>query len=92
VDQHQAICSVSGAPFSWKSSKQTCVALSTAEAEYMSPTLAAQEAIWLNRLLAELQSQQELFKPAIIIIIKNFSFMDGANILPSNTTLSEEMN
>jgi len=57
---------VSGAPVSWKSSKQTSVALSTAEAEYMSLTLAAQEAIWLNRLLADLQSQKEPFKPAII--------------------------
>ena len=57
---------VSGAPVSWKSSKQTSVALSTAEAEYMSLTLAAQEAIWLNHLLADLQSQKEPSKPAII--------------------------
>ena len=32
---------------------QSCVALSMAEAEYMSLTLATQEAIWLNCLLAE---------------------------------------
>ena len=54
---------VGGAPVSWRSRKQSCVALSTAEAEYMSLTLAAQEAIWLNRLLAELQLQKE---PVII--------------------------
>ena len=57
---------VGGGPVSWKSRKQTCVALSTAEAEYMSLTLAAQEAMWLNRLLAELQSQKEPSKPAIL--------------------------
>ena len=44
---------------SWKSMKQLCVALSTAEADYMSLTLAAQEVIWLNHLLAELQMQKE---------------------------------
>ena len=32
----------------------------------MSLTLAAQEAIWLNRLLAELQFQKEPSKPALI--------------------------
>ena len=57
---------VGGASISWKSKKQSCVALSTAEAEYMSLTLAAQEAIWLNRLLAELQFQKEPSKPALI--------------------------
>ena len=57
---------VGGGPVSWRSRKQTCVALSTAEAEYMSLTLAAQEAMWLNRLLAELQSQKEPSKPAIL--------------------------
>ena len=62
----------------------------------MSLTLAAQEAIWLNRLLAELQSQEEPAKPAIlyednqsaICMTKIPNFMDDANILPSNITLS----
>ena len=57
---------VGGASISWKNKKQLCDALSTAEAEYMSPTLAVQEAIWLNRLLAELQIQKEPSKPALI--------------------------
>ena len=39
---------------SWKSSKQTCVALSTAEAEYVALSAAAQEAIWLQQLTSEL--------------------------------------
>ena len=56
-----------GGPVSWKSRKQTCVAaLSTAEVEYMSLTILAQEAIWLNCLLAELQSQLEPSKPATL--------------------------
>ena len=43
---------IGGAPVSWKSSKQSCVALSTAEAEYLALSTAAQEAIWLRHLLS----------------------------------------
>ena len=45
---------LSGAAISWKSRKQSCVALSTAEAEYMALASAAQEAIWMSRLICEL--------------------------------------
>jgi len=39
---------------SWGSKKQSTVALSTTEAEYMALTEAAKEAIWLRRILSEL--------------------------------------
>ena len=39
---------------SWKSKKQSTVALSTAEAEYVAASSAAQEAIWLRKLLTDL--------------------------------------
>ena len=45
---------MSEVPVSWSSKKQSCIALSTAEAEYMSLTSAAQETIYLNCLLVEL--------------------------------------
>ena len=47
---------VSGAAVSWRSKKQTCVALSTAEAEYMALASAAQEAIWMRQLATDLGS------------------------------------
>ena len=46
---------LSGASISWSSSKQSCVALSTAEAEYLALAGAAQEAVWLKKLLIELK-------------------------------------
>ena len=55
---------MSGAPVSWRSKKQSYIGLPTAEAEYMSLTFAAQEAIWLNCLHVELQ--KESITPAII--------------------------
>lgn len=45
---------LSGAAISWKSRKQTCVALSTAEAEYVALAAATQEAVWIRRLLIDL--------------------------------------
>jgi hypothetical protein len=42
---------------SWSSKRQPTVALSSCEAEYMGQTQAAKEAIWLQRLLGELLSQ-----------------------------------
>lgn len=45
---------ISGGPVSWRSKKQSCVALSTAEAEYMALASAGQEAVWMRQLTAEL--------------------------------------
>ncbi len=45
---------VSGGAVSWRSKKQTCVALSTCEAEYIATCLAAKEAVWLARLLKDI--------------------------------------
>uniref|UniRef100_A0AAV1UU28 Polyprotein n=1 Tax=Peronospora matthiolae TaxID=2874970 RepID=A0AAV1UU28_9STRA len=43
---------------SWRSKKQSTVALSSTEAEYMALTEAAQEAIWLKALLCELDEMR----------------------------------
>ena len=43
----------------WGSKKQTCVALSTAEAEYIALAQATQEATWLNSLMAQMQMYQQ---------------------------------
>ncbi len=45
---------MNGGALTWKSKKQDCVALSTAEAEYVALSSAAQESVWFNKLSAEL--------------------------------------
>ena len=47
---------ISGAPVSWRSKKQSCVALSSAEAEYMALSSAAQEAVWIRQLTKDLKN------------------------------------
>ena len=44
----------SGAAISWLSKKQHIVALSTTEAEYVSLSIATQEAVWLRRLFRDI--------------------------------------
>ena len=71
---------ISGAAVSWCSKKQTCVALSTAEAEYMALANAIQEAIWMQQLTIDLKNKAD--KPIIlfednqsaIYIAKNLQF------------------
>jgi len=41
---------------SWRSKKQTCVALSMAEVEYMALASAVQEAIWMKQLVTALKN------------------------------------
>lgn len=49
---------IGGTAVSWRSKKQSCVALSTAEAEYIALASAAQESLWLQQLLADLNKEQ----------------------------------
>jgi hypothetical protein len=46
---------LAGGAVAWSSKKQTTVALSTAEAEYISATHVAKQVLWHRSLLAELE-------------------------------------
>ena len=54
----------SGRAISWSSKKQKCIALSTAEAEYIALSGAAQECLWLRQLEIELGCPPE--SPTVI--------------------------
>lgn len=47
-----------GGPISWKSKRQRCVTLSMTEAEYVAASEATREAVWLKRLLDEIDYDQ----------------------------------
>jgi hypothetical protein len=51
-----------GGAISWKSTKQSVVATSSTEAEYIACSEAAKEALWIRRLLSEIQGNP-LLKP-----------------------------
>ncbi|GFT20323.1 retrovirus-related Pol polyprotein from transposon TNT 1-94 [Trichonephila clavipes] len=42
-----------GGAIAWRSQRQSCISLSTTEAEFIPASQAAKEAIWLNNLLKE---------------------------------------
>ena len=54
------------APISWLLLKQKVVALSTCEAEYVAPAIAACQVVWLRRLLGELTGV-EAHPPALMV-------------------------
>ena len=91
------IFQISNAAVSWRSKKQSCVALSTAEAEYMALSSAFQEAAWMRQLLAGLIGiKVDSLSPTLIfednqsticICPKTTNSMVGQNTLTSNTIM-----
>lgn len=54
------VFTMGGAAITWNTRKQQTVALSTTEAEYMALSSATQEAVWLQKLHAELVAYKPL--------------------------------
>ena len=48
------VFTVGGGAISWRSIKQSCIADSTMEAEYVAACEAAKEAVWLKKFLSDL--------------------------------------
>lgn len=51
------IFKVHGGVVSWRCRKQSCVSLSSTEAEFIALSEACQEAAWIRRILEDLQQQ-----------------------------------
>lgn len=64
---------LNGGPVSWCSKRQSTVALSSIEAEYIALTLASKEATWLRLLLTELGLLQPGDQHAEIKIVESNS-------------------
>eukprot|EP00171_Calliarthron_tuberculosum_P001186 IDg1186t1 len=56
-----------GCAISWKSKKQSIIATSSCEAEYVSSCSAAKEAIWLSKLLFEIRNADHAQKIPILM-------------------------
>ena len=70
---------------SWFSKNQSCVTLSTAEAEYVTACSASCEIVWLKKLLSDIFDLQ-LY--ATCIHCDNQCFMTGQSISRSSITIS----
>jgi hypothetical protein len=57
---------LAGSPIAWQSKRQTLVSLSTTEAEYVAACIAAQDLVWIHRLLSELNLIDLMPKPTIM--------------------------
>jgi hypothetical protein len=58
---------LAGGPVSWKSRKQTCIATSSNEAEYIAASEAAKQAVWIKRLMIDMGLfDEESCKPLVI--------------------------
>ena len=51
---------VNGAPVAWKSVRQSIIALSTAEAEYIALSTTGKEISWIRRLFAEIKDHKRI--------------------------------
>jgi hypothetical protein len=63
---------VNGGAVSWRSSKQSLVARSTMESEYMAATEAADEVVWLRKFVIELGVFPNMHDPVRICNIPIF--------------------
>ncbi|RVW14668.1 Retrovirus-related Pol polyprotein from transposon TNT 1-94 [Vitis vinifera] len=59
----EAVFTLGGGAIIWRSVKQTCVADSTMEAEYVAACEAAKEAVWLREFLKELEVVPNMHEP-----------------------------
>jgi hypothetical protein len=70
ADDRHSICgyvfTLDGGAVSWSSKKQSVIALSSTEAEYIALTHASKEAIWLRSLLASIYGPSVLSSPSTI--------------------------
>jgi hypothetical protein len=60
-----------GDPIIWESIKQSVVALSTCETEYIAAAYAAQQISWLRKILEKIESSDIIRPPLISMAIDN---------------------
>jgi hypothetical protein len=79
-----------GGPISWKSKMQTCIAQSSAEAEYIAASEASKEAVWLRTLLASVTCKP-FIEPTLIKVDNQAAISIINNPVCSSKTKHIEM-
>ncbi|KAL0400220.1 UNVERIFIED_CONTAM: Retrovirus-related Pol polyprotein from transposon TNT 1-94 [Sesamum radiatum] len=67
--QSDFVFNLNGGVVAWKSSKQDTTADSTTEAEYISTSEAAKEAVWIKNYIQELGVVPSIAEPIVIFVI-----------------------
>lgn len=65
------VFTLNGGAISWKSSKQSTTADSTAEAEYIAASEAAKEAVWMRKFVSELGVVPSIEEPIVLYCDNN---------------------
>ena len=65
------VFTLNGGAISWKSSKQSTTADSTAEAEYIAASEAAKEAVWMRKFVSELGVVPSVEEPIVLYCDNN---------------------
>ena len=60
---------LNGGTVSWKSSKQSTVADSTTEAEYLAASDAAKEAVWIRKFISDLEVVPSITDPIELLLV-----------------------
>ena len=90
----QGVASVWDHVISWFSKEQSCMALSTVEAEYVTSCLDSCEAVWLRKLLSDLFDLQldatciYCDNYSCVKLLENLVFHDSQSISRSSITIS----
>lgn len=83
------IVTVNGAPIFWQSKRQTLIALSSAEAEYIAASQCGKQVVWLRRLFWELIKHQPIADEPVLPPTDILSDSTGAISLTTKPSISK---
>lgn len=67
---------LAGGPIAWQSKRQTCVATSSNEAEYIAASEASREAYWIREIMKDLRLFDDQHAPSIPLHMDNKGAID----------------
>ncbi|GJZ82559.1 retrotransposon protein, putative, ty1-copia subclass [Tanacetum coccineum] len=81
---------VNGGAVDWKSKKQTTIAMSATQAEYMAASEAVMEAVWIRKFVGDLGVMPSIKKAIIDCIVTILGVIEGVDIFAGRISLCSE--